>query len=367
MKLTYKIENQAHNIYIKNHISNSILYEIKKLKSDQRILLVYDEKINSKIIKRILENLKISGCKIYSSKLKSNKKNKNQKLLFSIIDLLIANNFSKRSIVISCGGGVISDVCGLAASLYLRGMYYFNIPTTMTAVVDSCIGGKTAINYDNIINCIGNYYHANSVFISADIINDIPEREYIAGIPEILKCGIIKKNKIINLLKKNKKDILQRNFKILRSLLFETLKTKIHFFINDIKEKKTRLYLNFGHTFAHAIEMATANFKSEYLRHGEAVGIGMLCEIYFSCEKKNSLYLLVQKILLDYNLPVKINYKKQNLNIQFLQNSIYKKIFLDKKRINDNPRYINVYKIGKAKIKEIEDLNLLNETILQLM
>ena len=282
MKLSYKIENQIHNIYIKNRISNSILTEIKKLKSDQKILLVYDEKINPKIIKKILINLKISGCKIFSSKLKSNKRNKNQKLLFSIIDKLIANNFSKKSIVISCGGGVISDVCGLAASLYLRGMYYFNIPTTMTAVVDSCIGGKTAINYDNIINCIGNYYHANSVFISEDIIKDIPEREYIAGIPEILKCGIIKKNRIIKILKKNKKDIINRNFNILKGLLSETLKTKINFFINDIKEKGSRLNLNFGHTFAHAIEMATANFKDEYLRHGEAVGIGMLCEIYFS-------------------------------------------------------------------------------------
>ena len=125
--------------------------------------------------------------------------------MFSIIDTLIENNFSKRSIIISCGGGVLSDVCGLAASLYLRGTYYFNIPTTMTAMVDSCIGGKTAINYNNIINCVGNYYHANSVFISNEIIKGVPEREFMAGIPEILKCGIIKNNKIVKLLNKTKK------------------------------------------------------------------------------------------------------------------------------------------------------------------
>ena len=112
----------------------------------------------------------------------------------------------------------------------------------MTAMVDSCIGGKTAINYNNIINCIGNYYHANSVFISNEIINGVPEREFMAGIPEILKCGIIKNNKIIELLNKNKKKIIKRDFKLLTILFSETLNTKIHFFVNDIKEKNQRLY-----------------------------------------------------------------------------------------------------------------------------
>jgi len=363
MKITYKIEKQKHNIYIKKNINNFIISEIKKLYSDKNILFVYDGNISSKIIKNLLDDLKLSGCKIFFTKLESSKKNKNQKLLFNIIDALVENNFSKRSIIISCGGGVLSDVCGLAANLYLRGTYYFNIPSTMTAMIDSCIGGKTAINYNNIINCIGSYYHANSVFISNEIINDVPEREYMAGIPEILKCGIIKNNKIIKILKNNKKKIIKRDFKLLTTLFSETLKTKIYFFINDIKEKNKRLYLNFGHTFAHAIEMATG----EYLRHGEAVGIGMLCEIFYSNKKRNSLFNLVKDSLSLYNLPTKVDYKNLKINKQKLQNSIYKKIFLDKKRINNNSRYINISKIGKPKINEIDDLNLLNETILHLM
>ena len=262
---------------------------------------------------------------------------------------------------------MLSDICALAASLYLRGAYYFTIPTTMTSIVDSCIGGKTAINYNNITNAIGNYYHANSVFISNDIILEIPEREFIAGVPEILKCGLIKKNNIIKVLKRDKKKIIQRDFKTLSTLIAETLKTKIYFFIKDIKEQKQRLHLNFGHTFAHAIEMATANFKNEYLRHGEAVGIGMLCELFYSNQRINKLFNLVKNVLLLYNLPIQIDYKDQKFNKQLLQDSINKKIFLDKKRINNNPRYINMTKIGKPKIKEIEDLNLLNETILHLM
>ena len=83
-------------------------------------------------------------------------------------------------------------MCGLLSSLYLRGMYYFHIPSTMTSIVDSCIGGKTSVNYKGIINCIGNYYHPKRVYISEEIIKDIPDREYIAGFAEILKCGLIK-------------------------------------------------------------------------------------------------------------------------------------------------------------------------------
>ena len=90
--------------------------------------------------------------------------------------------------MISIGGGVLGDVCGLAASLYLRGMIYFHVPSTMTAMVDSCLGGKTAINYKNIINSIGTYYHAEHVFIFNELIQGLPHKEFLAGIPEILKC-----------------------------------------------------------------------------------------------------------------------------------------------------------------------------------
>ena len=113
----------------------------------------------------------------------------------------MANNFTKKSIIISFGGGVIGDVSALASSLYLRGLNYICIPTTMTAIVDSSIGGKTAINYKGITNSIGTYYHPRLVFILESIIKSLPEREFLAGIAEIIKCGVIGDKKILNLLK----------------------------------------------------------------------------------------------------------------------------------------------------------------------
>ena len=125
----------------------------------------------------------------------------------------------------------------------------------MTAIIDSCIGGKTGINYNNIINSIGTYYHAKKVYISKNILYHLPEREYIAGIPEILKCGLINNIKIIKLLE-NKELVISRKFNYLSEIIKLSLATKIKFFKNDVFERGERLNLNFGHTFAHAIEMA---------------------------------------------------------------------------------------------------------------
>ena len=101
---------------------------------------------------------------------KGDKVNKNKKFLFELIDTLLKNKFTKRSVVISCGGGVVGDVSALASSLYLRGLYYFNIPTTITAIIDSSIGGKTAINYKGVTNSVGTYYHPKNVFILEEIL-----------------------------------------------------------------------------------------------------------------------------------------------------------------------------------------------------
>ena len=179
--------------------------------------------------------------------------------MFRILDILINYKFTKKSVIVSFGGGVVGDVSALASSLYLRGMIYFCIPTTMTSMIDSSIGGKTGINYKGVINSIGNYHHPKSVFILEDVINELPEREYFAGFAEIIKCGLIENNKILSFLNTNSQKLQKRKIKEIFKICELTLKTKINFFSKDIYEKNIRLFLNFGHTFAHAIEMAIEN------------------------------------------------------------------------------------------------------------
>ncbi len=370
-EIHYQIDSKHCKVILKKNIEKHLISDLKKLGSDKKVLFLYDENINSQITSDILNFIKVSGCQVFKKKIKGKKKNKSIKNVLNIIDLLIANKFTKKSVIISCGGGVVGDMSGLLSSLYLRGTYYFHIPTTMTAIVDSCVGGKTAINYKGIINCLGGYHHPDRVYISNEIIKKIPEREYLSGFSEILKCGLIKKNNILNILSKNSQELLKRNFSFLTKIISETLRTKIYFFIKDVKESNERLNLNFGHTFGHAIEMATENiFRKEILRHGEAVGLGIICEIMYSYKNnvinKNNIIKKVKKILNLYRLPVKLNFAQDKIKNK-IQSEIYKSIFLDKKRINDFPRYINLKKIGNPSIKEIKDFNLLNEVIYKIL
>ncbi len=368
--LQYKINGEISKVHICKRIENKIKNDISSLKSDKKILFIYDQNINKEIINNLFNHIKVDGCEVFKINVKGNKSNKSIFKLLKILDFLIKKNFTKRSIIISCGGGVVGDMFGLLSSLYLRGMFYFHIPSTMTSIVDSCIGGKTSVNYKGIINCIGNYYHPKRVYISEEIIKDIPDREYIAGFAEILKCGLIKKNNILKILEKNHLKLKNRNFKLLKNLIYLTLKTKINYFANDVYENKGRLNLNFGHTFAHAIEMATEKiFKKEILRHGEAVGLGMICEILLTKinkGKNNSIIKKVEKVLTLYDLPILLKTPKLKQKNK-LQNDIYKYIFFDKKKINKNPRFISLTSIGNPVIKEISDYNSLNEVIYKII
>ena len=181
--ISYKVNNIEHKVtFCKSGNLGPISNYLDKINSDKNILLIYDDKINPKILKNIFHELKLSGCKVFSLKSAGSKKNKNERFLFDILNFLIKNKFTKKSVVISFGGGVIGDVAALASSLYLRGTIYFSIPSTMTAIVDSSIGGKTGINYKGIINSLGTYYHPKNVFILEEIISSLPQREFIAGL-----------------------------------------------------------------------------------------------------------------------------------------------------------------------------------------
>ena len=161
----------------------------------------------------------------------------------------------------------------------------------------------------------------------------------------------------------NVEKIRNKNLKFIFKIIKSTLRTKIKFFKNDVYENGQRLNLNFGHTFAHAIEMALdKKDKTEKIRHGEAVGIGMLCEIYYANGKNKNFYL-TKRILENFNLPINIKRFIKKKKINSLKNEIFKNIFLDKKRINQNPRYINLIDVGKTKISEMKNFEKIKKTI----
>ena len=371
-RIVYKINKNIHDVIYTKNIVRSLEKKIIDLKSDKKIIFLYDENISNYIIKDILLGLKLTGCKISSKKIKSLKKNKNIKSVLNLIDTFTRFSLTKKSVVITCGGGVIGDLAGLASSLYKRGLIYINIPSTMTALVDSCIGGKTGINHNKQINLIGTYFHPTNVIIYEKILETIPEREYISGQAEIIKSFIISNKGSLNIFNKNTTKILNRQKDIVKKLILDSLKIKIEHFTNDVFEKNKRLLLNFGHTFGHAYEMATDDLiKKDYLRHGEAVSLGIISEIALSYleNKKSSqrkkIYknlLNIENILKNLKLPTKLTFHKK-IEMRNLYKKIFFYVFQDKKKISNKPIYINFKDKGKLASKEIENFDDINKVI----
>ena len=241
----------------------------------------------------------------------------------------------------------------------------------MTALVDSCVGGKTGVNFQNQINLIGTYFHPRTVMIYEKIINTIPDRDYISGLAEVVKSFILSKKNLNFFISKNK-NILKREPKIVKTLILESLKIKVNYFIKDIYENNERLLLNFGHTFGHAYEMASDEMvKKDYFRHGEAVSLGIISEIVMSYLETNSNFKKklilknlseISKILLELNLPVKLKIPSKVNKIKF-KKKIYFYIFKDKKKISEKPRYINFLKPNKLSIKEVQNFDNINKVI----
>ncbi len=182
----------------------------------------------------------------------------------------------RRSCVISLGGGSVTDLAGFVASCYMRGIDVIHIPTTLLAMVDAAIGGKTAVNLTDGKNIIGTFHHPKCVIINPHYLHTLSERDYRSGLAEVIKYGVIWDEQLFEYLENNMADILDRK---MDNIIRRCCEIKTEVVRRDDKEKGLRSILNWGHTFAHALETAT-DF-STYL-HGEAVSIGMSCAAHVS-------------------------------------------------------------------------------------
>jgi 3-dehydroquinate synthase len=188
---------------------------------------------------------------------------------------MIANRIDRHSCVIALGGGVITDLAGFAAACYMRGIDVINIPTTLLGMVDAAIGGKTGFNVPQGKNLIGAFHHPKAVFICPSFVQTLPDRQYRAGIAEVIKYGVISDQIFFQFLENNIHPILLKSAQHLNCIIQRCCEIKNRIVEEDPTDSRNiRIKLNWGHTFAHGIESATHYQK--YL-HGEAVAIGMSC------------------------------------------------------------------------------------------
>mgnify|MGYP001400875666 CR=1 FL=1 len=365
-EIKFKNKNHNYSIIIGKNVLNILPKRIKLIcPNTKSIAILFDDNVPKKF-KSILKK-KLKNYKLLFLPFEANERNKSFATINSYLKILLKKNLNRSDLLISIGGGITGDVAGFIASIFKRGINFINIPTTLLAQVDSSIGGKTGVNSSYGKNLIGSFYQPRLVLIDTVFLNSLPKKEMICGYAEILKHSIIKDKNFFNWLKKNTKSILDKKKKELIYAIKKSCQIKMFFVKRDTTEKNLRMTLNFGHTFAHAIEVK--NNYSKKSTHGEAVLSGMILASKFSVYKKlcssktlNEIKNIYIQNNLDYTYKKYSNKKEIDKLLPFLKN--------DKKNNDGRINFILLKNVGKTTLSNqnkisLKDLRSITQTIAQ--
>lgn len=266
-------------------------------------------------------------------------KSKTLKTVESLMNQLVAAGADRKSVVIALGGGVTGDVAGFAASIFMRGVPVVQVPTTLLAQVDAAVGGKTGVDLPGGKNLAGTFHQPSLVIIDTRVLSTLPDREFRAGLFEVIKTGIIRDPKLFRFCEKNAKQILARDEKALRYIIAAAVEVKAGIVAKDTKESGLRRILNFGHTIGHALE---AHAKYKGILHGEAVAIGMIAASRLSVE----LGHLAKKQADDIERVIRSFGKLPKVTATPAQ--LLPFITRDKKSVKGKPHFVLLESIGKT-------------------
>jgi 3-dehydroquinate synthase len=264
--------------------------------------------------------------------LKAGEQHKNLQTVQRIWKTLMKHHADRNTLMINLGGGTVTDLGGFAASTYKRGIKFINVPTTLLAMVDAAIGGKTGIDFGGAKNQIGTFAEAEEVLIKPVFLSTLPEREILSGMAEMLKYGFIADSKLLEINLENYQRHIARCGEIKREMVK-----------NDPFEKGPRQVLNFGHTLGHAIESHCLTTDAPLL-HGEAVALGMLAALWLSVKQCG----LDEKVMYDYEkrLPLLLSEAKVDLSEADIE-PIMAFLAHDKKNKGEKPQFVLLEAVGR--------------------
>ncbi len=312
-------------------------------------LVVSQKEIATLYEKTILGSLRGEGIEtsvFLTPPSKSSEAAKSPEVFWKLIQRIAGQEGKNKSLfLVALGGGVIGDLTGFAASVYRRGIPYVQIPTTLTAQVDSAIGGKTAIDLPEGKNLLGSIHQPRLVLSDVNTLKSLPDRCFSEGFAEVIKYGVIEDASLFSLLERTGKENLVKNSKLLEEVVERCVRIKARVVSLDEHDKKNiRIVLNFGHTGGHALE-AASQFSQQYT-HGEAVSIGMLIACDISARlgilKDPGLATRLETLLIKFGLPVFF----KNLELK----AIFQAMGYDKKSEGGKNRFVLPVRAGKTQI-----------------
>jgi 3-dehydroquinate synthase len=349
-----QLEDRSYPIYI----GEGLLSQIKLIEShlkQKHVAIVTNTTVAPLYLDPLLDLLKQHEIKAFPIILPDGEVYKNQETLNLIYDALLKEKCERTTTLIALGGGVIGDMTGYAAATYLRGVPFIQIPTTLLSQVDSSVGGKTGINHPLGKNMIGAFYQPQCVIADIDTFKTLPEREFSAGMAEVIKYGLIRDEAFFDWLEKNIEDLMKLNPSLLIEAIKRSCQNKADIVEMDEHESGVRATLNLGHTFGHAIENAMG--YGVWL-HGEAVATGIVMAANLSKLMgwlKDIEFNRIVKLLKEAKLPIDPPNISEDQYMQLMS--------MDKKVVNGKIRLVLQKGIGDAVITSDYDAKHLKTTL----
>ena len=351
-EINVNLKNNPYSIFIENELSNKIDRILNPFNNGQQWVIFSQKFIFEKYGQDIEKKLSNSGFKVDKIILVDGESAKSLSLLENIYSQLITFGCSRDSTFIALGGGVIGDLTGFIAATFMRGVQYVQIPTTLLAMVDSSIGGKTGVNISKGKNLVGSIYQPLVVIIDPRFLHTLPNREIISGMGEVIKYGLALDSKLFQFLNENMDNIINLSSEqVIEEVVIRCAQLKTEIIIEDEFENDRRRILNFGHTIGHAFE---TYFNYDLLRHGEAVAYGMIAaaqlSVWFSNLSEDNYNRLVN-LIENLSLPKLLDFESSK---------ILKMIKNDKKVKLGDVHFILLNDIGSTVIKnDIDDTSII--------
>lgn len=315
--------------------------------TDQKLCVVSDSNVMPLYGESIASLLQKEGFQCVTFTFPAGEASKTIATAEKMYEFLIEQRFSRSDVLLAVGGGVTGDLTGFVAATFLRGIRFIGIPTSLLSMVDSSIGGKTGVDFKSYKNMVGAFHQPSAVYINVNTLKTLSEREFSAGMGEVVKHAFILDPEFYQFLKAQKYGIICKDAEILRSMIRQSLLIKKDVVERDPKEKGERALLNFGHTIGHAVEKLS-NFT---LLHGECVAMGMVASAVLSVLRGNistDEAVKVRELLVAYGLPVKCPAVKREELLEICHR--------DKKAVGSKIKYVLLKSIGEAYIDtEVSD------------
>jgi len=333
-----KKTSASYEIYIGENILDRMGLILAKNNWASRYIMITDSNISTQYGERVQATLREMELKVDMIDFPAGEAAKNFETSLHIIDGMIDLGADRTSALIALGGGVVGDITGFIASIYMRGIPYIQVPTTLLAQVDSSIGGKTGIDLPHGKNLVGTFCQPKGVFIDLAFLNTLTPREFGSGLAEIVKCGIIDDPDLFSSLEVETEEIRTRDMNLLEKIITRSCRIKKGFVEIDEMEKGVRRILNFGHTIGHAIEA-----ESRYsISHGDAISMGMVAVAliserlkYLRSEDRERIISLIRALGLPDRIPRTLS-----------SDGIISRIKRDKKKEGDTIHFVLLKKIG---------------------